>query len=78
KPKTTIVMETARVHKSSTLIVIANKFDVHILYLPPYSPVLNPIEKVWANFNKLFRHVNNSFDKLCDASWYGFNKIVWG
>ncbi|WP_196243169.1 transposase, partial [Francisella tularensis] len=24
----------------------ANKFDVQILYLPPYSPDLNPIEKV--------------------------------
>ncbi|WP_196242978.1 transposase, partial [Francisella tularensis] len=23
-----------------------NKFDVQILYLPPYSPDLNPIEKV--------------------------------
>ncbi|WP_413540193.1 transposase [Francisella tularensis] len=25
---------------------MANKFDVQILYLPPYSPDLNPIEKV--------------------------------
>ncbi|MBK2181240.1 transposase, partial [Francisella tularensis] len=31
------------------------KFDVQILYLPPYSPDLNPIEKVWANFKKIFR-----------------------
>ncbi|MBD5784486.1 transposase, partial [Francisella tularensis subsp. holarctica] len=22
---------------------------------PPYSPDLNPIEKVWANFKKIFR-----------------------
>ncbi|MBD2809189.1 transposase, partial [Francisella tularensis] len=28
--------------------------------LPPYSPDLNPIEKVWAKFNKIFRKVNNS------------------
>ncbi|MBD1288436.1 transposase, partial [Francisella tularensis] len=42
-------------HKSSKLIEIANKFDVQILYLPPYSPDLNPIEKVWANFKKIFR-----------------------
>ncbi|MBD2809275.1 transposase, partial [Francisella tularensis] len=37
------------------------------LYLPPYSPDLNPIEKVWANFKKIFRKVNNSFEKFCDA-----------
>ncbi|KFJ64836.1 DDE superendonuclease family protein [Francisella tularensis] len=52
KPKTTIVMDNASFHKSSKLIEIANKFDVQILYLPPYSPDLNPIEKVWANFKK--------------------------
>ncbi|MDE4938218.1 transposase, partial [Francisella tularensis] len=28
---------------------------VHILYLPQYSPDLNPIEKVWDNFIKIFR-----------------------
>ncbi|WP_196489826.1 transposase, partial [Francisella tularensis] len=28
---------------------------VQILYLPPYSPDLNPIEKVWANFKKIIR-----------------------
>ncbi|MDE4957399.1 transposase, partial [Francisella tularensis subsp. holarctica] len=34
---------------------IANKFDVQRLYLPPYSPDLIPIEKVWANYKKIFR-----------------------
>ncbi|WP_143485702.1 IS630 family transposase [Francisella tularensis] len=52
KPKTTIVMDNASFHKSSKLIEIANKFDVQILYLPPYSPDLNPIEKVWATLKK--------------------------
>ncbi|MDE4994583.1 transposase, partial [Francisella tularensis subsp. holarctica] len=37
-------------------------FDVKILYLPPYYPDLNPIEKVWDNFKKIFRKVNNSFE----------------
>ncbi|QXF52217.1 IS630 family transposase [Francisella tularensis] len=76
KPKTTIVMDNASFHKSSKLIEIANKFDVQILYLPPYSPDLNPIEKVWANFKKIFRKVNNSFEKFYDAISYVFNKIL--
>ncbi|MBK2213157.1 IS630 family transposase, partial [Francisella tularensis subsp. holarctica] len=37
---------------------------------------LNPIEKVWANFKKIFRKVNNSFEKICDAISYVFNKIL--
>ncbi|WP_155760226.1 IS630 family transposase [Francisella tularensis] len=76
KPKTTIVIDNASFHKSSKLIEIANKFDVQILYLPPYSPDLNPIEKVWANFKKILRKVNNSFEKFCDAISYVFNKIL--
>ncbi|AKU74014.1 DDE superendonuclease family protein [Francisella tularensis subsp. tularensis] len=76
KPKTTIVMDNASFHKSPKLIEIANKFDVQILYLPPYSPDLNPIERVWANFKKIFRKVNNSFEKFCDAISYVFNKIL--
>ena len=48
----------------------------YILYLPPYSPDLNPIEKVWANFKKILRKVNNSFDKFSDAISYVFNKIL--
>ncbi|MDE5022794.1 transposase, partial [Francisella tularensis subsp. holarctica] len=55
KPKTPIVMDNASFHKSSKLIEIAKKFDVQILYLPPYSPDINPIEKVWANFKKILR-----------------------
>ncbi|WP_179854122.1 transposase, partial [Francisella tularensis] len=68
----------ASFHKFSKLIEIANKFDVQILYLPPYSPDLNPIEKVWANFKKILRKVNNSFEKFCDAISYVFNKNTLG
>jgi transposase len=69
-------MDNASFHKSSNLVEIANKFDVQILYLPAYSPDLNPIEKVWANFKKILRKVNNSFEKINDAISYVFNKIL--
>ena len=49
-PKTTVVMDNASFHKSPKLTKIAERFDIHILYLPAYSPDLNPVEKVWANF----------------------------
>ncbi|WP_196242977.1 transposase, partial [Francisella tularensis] len=38
--------EHERLEYIEKLKEIANKFDVQILYLPPYSPDLNPIEKV--------------------------------
>ena len=69
-------MDNASFHKSSKLAEIVSKFDVQILYLPPYSPDLNPIEKVWANFKKTLRRVDNSFEKFSDAISYVFNKML--
>ena len=28
---------------------IACRYNQHLIFLPPYSPELNPIEKLWAN-----------------------------
>ena len=52
-------MDNASFHKSPKLAEIAEKFDIQILYLPAYSPDLNPIEKVWANFteNSVKNHI---------------------
>ncbi|MDE4959504.1 transposase, partial [Francisella tularensis subsp. holarctica] len=72
KPKTTIVIDIASFHKTSNLIEISNKFDVQILYLPTYSPDLNPIEKFRENLKKIFRKVNNIFEKFRDAIYYLF------
>ena len=33
---------------------------IRILYLPPYSPELNPIEPFWANVKKYIRKLANS------------------
>ncbi|MBK2144328.1 IS630 family transposase, partial [Francisella tularensis] len=45
-------------------------------YQNKYSKDLNQIEKVWYNFKKICRKVNNSFKKFCDAISYVFNKIL--
>ncbi|MDE5024779.1 IS630 family transposase, partial [Francisella tularensis subsp. holarctica] len=39
-------------------------------------PDLTPSEKVWANFKKILRKVNNSFEIFCDAISYVFIKIL--
>jgi hypothetical protein len=39
-----VVMDCAGWHRSKNLIVPDN---IEIVYLPPYSPELNPIEKLW-------------------------------
>lgn len=44
-----VILDNASFHRKKHLVKIAQRYNVHILFLPPYSPELNPIEKSWAN-----------------------------
>ncbi|MDN3503059.1 transposase [Psychrobacter sp. 5A.1] len=48
KTKCVIVMNNAKFHKNKRIQKLLNRHDHRILWLPPYSPDLNPIEKKWA------------------------------
>ena len=43
-----VVMDNAAFHKSSEIADLLKKNGHRILWLPPYSPDLNPIEHKWA------------------------------
>ena len=43
-----VVMDNATFHKRSDTQKLLEQHGHHILWLPPYSPDLNPIEKMWA------------------------------
>ena len=43
KPNSVIVMDNARFHPKKVLHDLANRAGCHVLFLPPYSPDLNPI-----------------------------------
>ena len=60
-------MDNASFHKSPKLAKIAEKFDIKILYLPAYSPDLNPIEKFWANFKRNLRKIIKNYGNFKDA-----------
>lgn len=51
-----VIMDNASFHRKDTLYDIANRHDVNLLFLPPYSPDFNPIEKSWANFKEWLRY----------------------
>jgi transposase len=43
-----LVMDNARIHHRTTLHEMVEAAGCRIVYLPPYSPDLNPIELVWS------------------------------
>lgn len=59
-----IILDNATFHRKSTLSDLALKCGCQILFLPPYSPDLNPIEKMWAWLKRKLRKILNNFDTL--------------
>jgi transposase len=54
-----MVLDNSAVHKAHKLVVPQN---IRMIFLPPYSPELNPAEKIWQKFkrdfsNKLFETI---------------------
>lgn len=54
-----MVLDNGRFHKAKKLIIPKN---IVLVFLPPYSPELNPAEKIWAKYKRAFS--NKFYKKL--------------
>ena len=71
-----IVMDNAAFHCKSRLYELcknANK-NLKLIFLPPYSPDLNPIEKYWASLKKNLKK-NNKNNISLEESIYQLFKV---
>ena len=55
KPGDVLVMDNLRVHHIPEVKAKMAHAQVRLLYLPPYSPELNPIEEIWSLIKRAFR-----------------------
>ena len=66
-PESVVVLDNATFHKGKEMINALESLGHTVLYLPPYSPDLNPIEKKWAQAKshrrKLQCHVEELFEE---------------
>ena len=60
-----IVLDNGAFHKAKKLEIPDN---IVLLFLPPYSPELNPAEKIWHHIKRKF--TNKHFTKLDDISLF--------
>ena len=58
-----IVLDNGAFHKAVSLKIPEN---IKLLFLPPYSPELNPAEKIWAYYKRMF--TNRRYDTLEEIS----------
>jgi transposase len=70
----TIIMDNARFHRKKFLKALIKKArrKVTLLFLPPYSPDFNPIEKSWANMKKHLRDSIQRFTNINEAIYNHF------
>ena len=66
----TVIMDNARFHRKEALRKLA-RGKVKLLFLPPYSPDYNPIEKSWANMKRFLRNNMREFNSV-DSAIYGY------
>ena len=62
-----VVMDNAAFHKSQKTKELIESVGCSIIFLPPYSPDLNPIEKFWANMKRWIKDKIIEFGKLYEA-----------
>ena len=65
-----MVLDNGAFHKAKSLVIPEN---IILIFLPPYSPELNPAEKIWAKFkrdfsNRLFENINLLENYVCDLA----------
>ena len=69
---TVIVMDNASFHSKKRLIRAAQNAGCKLLFLPPYSPELNPIEKFWAWLKRFLQNILPLSPSFNDALFAAF------
>jgi transposase len=65
-----MVLDNGRFHKAKRLIIPKN---IVLVFLPPYSPELNPAEKMWAKYKREFS--NKFYNSLEDVESFITNVV---
>ena len=71
----TVILDNASFHKSPETRRLIEEAGCKLIYLPPYSPDLNPIEKIWSRLKKIIQYARQTFDDISSSIDYGFNVL---
>lgn len=71
-----IVLDNARYQRCRLVMQTAERLHIQLLFLPPYSPNLNLIERLWKFVKKkaLYNHFYSDFQLFCTAIVECLNK----
>jgi transposase len=73
KPGDIVVMDNLGSHKSGKVRQLIRSAGARLLFLPPYSPDLNPIEQVFAKLKTLLRKAD---ERSLEAVWRRIGSLL--
>jgi len=59
-----VIMDNAPIHKNNRIREMIENAGCKLLYLPTYSPDLNPIENYWAVMKKMIRKIRDQYENI--------------
>jgi transposase len=72
-----VVLDNLQPHKASGVREMIQAAGASLLYLPPYSPDLNPIEPMWSKVKQLLRSAAaRTFEALQPALWSALDAVT--
>jgi transposase len=72
KPRDVVILDNLSSHKSERAEILIRERGAWLLFLPPYSPDLNPIEMA---FSKLKAHLRAAAARTIDQLWKAIRDI---
>lgn len=76
KPGDIVVMDNLSSHKVSGIVEAIEVMGASVMFLPPYSPDLNPIELMWSKLKAILRKLKvRAQELLDDAIAFAFNTV---
>jgi transposase len=72
-----VIMDNLSAHKHPTIRIAIESVGARLIYLPPYSPDLNPIENMWSKVKEALRAAAaRTMDTLGEAITAALNRVT--
>jgi transposase len=72
-PGDVVILDNLGSHKGKAVRKAIRSAGAHLIFLPPYSPDLNPIEQVFAKLKTLLRRAN---ERTIENTWRRIGKLL--
>ena len=75
-----IVLDNYKSHKAEDVLREAERLGIELVFLPPYSPSLNPIEYIWKSIKRIIsttfiRHIDQMRNVFKEAFYQFCQKL---